>query len=674
MAKTRVFLTGGDQGGWALDDDLEQTRRALEGIVEFADLEQCEVVHTVWWEALRSLPQGALAGKRVVCHLSAELNRYLKLPHFASILPVVGKWVAQSTQAKSQCDVIGIDSVLVPYAVDTSIFRLLDADAQELQRLRNQWSIPSNRYIIGNFHRDTEGGDLVTPKYVKGPDIFAEIVMELARRGLPVHVLLAGPRRFWLRRKLAEYGVPFTYVGRTVEADDVDVNRLPRSLLNQLYNLCDLYLVSSRSEGGPRSLLEAAASKCQVISTRVGLAEDILDQACIYDEPVAAVDMIRRDIENGWLSRFRGENSERVMSGHTPCANAALFSNLYENVHSIRPAHTAVAKRGLRFTEKLRHLYCRLLGNTDRERKLTVGLWHDFVPPPFGGGNQFMLALRKWFGQQEGVRVVNNKVRGVDVHLLNAVRFDVDRVRRARSSRKVPVLHRIDGPISLIRGKDRELDDLCFSLNKELASATIMQSIWTLQRSLELGYHPVRPVVVPNAVDPDIFNPHGRIPFDPSRKIRLISTSWSDNPRKGGAIYRWIESNLDWDRFDYTFVGRASESFQRIRQVEPVPSKELAELLRCHDIYITASSNDPCSNAVIEALACGLPVLYMNDGGHPELVGYGGLPFNDETDILPQLDKIAANYPIFRNLIMVPSLQEVAGNYLLLLREIAADA
>ena len=41
MGKPKVFLTGGDGWGWALDEDLNLTKKALEGIVEFADLANC---------------------------------------------------------------------------------------------------------------------------------------------------------------------------------------------------------------------------------------------------------------------------------------------------------------------------------------------------------------------------------------------------------------------------------------------------------------------------------------------------------------------------------------------------------------------------------------------------------------------------------------------------------
>jgi glycosyltransferase involved in cell wall biosynthesis len=170
-------------------------------------------------------------------------------------------------------------------------------------------------------------------------------------------------------------------------------------------------------------------------------------------------------------------------------------------------------------------------------------------------------------------------------------------------------------------------------------------------------------------VDSEIFHSRGRIPFDPNRKIRLIASSWSNNPRKGGPTYKWIEKNLDWNRFEFTFVGNVSEKFERARHIPPVSSEELSDLLREHDIYITASRNDPCSNALIEAMACGLPALYINDGGHPELVGFGGLPFENEEEIFPQLEKLVDDYESFQRMIVVSAMEDVAGKYLALIRE-----
>ncbi len=38
------------------------------------------------------------------------------------------------------------------------------------------------------------------------------------------------------------------------------------------------------------------------------------------------------------------------------------------------------------------------------------------------------------------------------------------------------------------------------------------------------------------------------------------------------------------------------------------------------DAYVMTKHNDPCPNTVLEAMASGLPVLYSNTGGVPELV------------------------------------------------------
>jgi glycosyltransferase involved in cell wall biosynthesis len=41
--------------------------------------------------------------------------------------------------------------------------------------------------------------------------------------------------------------------------------------------------------------------------------------------------------------------------------------------------------------------------------------------------------------------------------------------------------------------------------------------------------------------------------------------------------------------------------------------------------------NDPCPNVVLEALACGVPVVHSASGGTPELVGEAGLGVASET-------------------------------------------
>src|SRR3546814_2593583 len=72
--RPRVHLMGGDGGGWALDDDLAQTRAALAGAIEEADLGTADILHSVWWVPLLSLSAAQLARKRVICHLSGDVE------------------------------------------------------------------------------------------------------------------------------------------------------------------------------------------------------------------------------------------------------------------------------------------------------------------------------------------------------------------------------------------------------------------------------------------------------------------------------------------------------------------------------------------------------------------------------------------------------------------------
>jgi glycosyltransferase involved in cell wall biosynthesis len=666
MNRVKVFLTGGDDIGWAIDEDRKLTSIALEGLVETVGFEDCDVVHSLWWERLFDLPPNLLIGKRIICHVPGEPFRYLGVPSHSKAIPLVGCWITRTLQAEYQLKSVGISSRVVPYLIDTDIFKPLPKDLDEIVRIHEKWNIPKGVYLIGSFQRDSEGLNLSTPKLVKGPDIFLEILLRLKRSGIRFHVILAGPRRHWLRMKMAEHELPFTYLGESLEHDDISFNSRSRSDLNLIYNFLDLYIVSSRSEGGPHSILEAAGAKCKVISTRVGMAPDVLPGTSLYGTPKEAADLIIDDVEHNTLEAAVDMNYRKVQESHRPESVRSLFLDIYNNINAVE----VVAEQS--FSPSIRLGRTHELNRYNQEgislSNIKVGLWHSFFKPPYGGGNQFMMALRKAL-LRKNVEVVENELdQAIDAYVLNSIHFDVDRFLEFSKHNKLNVIHRIDGPIHLIRGFDREKDELCFNLNQRFAGATVLQSAWTYQRIVEMGYMPVNTTIIHNAVDMDVFNAEGRIPFSKKRKIRLISTSWSNNPRKGGPTYKWIEKNLDWDSFEYTFVGNVSESFERIRHIPPVPSGELARILRNHDIYITASRNDPCSNAVIEALSCGLPVLYYNDGGHPELVGYGGLPFNNEEEIFDQLSRLVDGYESFQRLITVSKLDDVADKYLAMIK------
>jgi glycosyltransferase involved in cell wall biosynthesis len=296
-------------------------------------------------------------------------------------------------------------------------------------------------------------------------------------------------------------------------------------------------------------------------------------------------------------------------------------------------------------------------------RRADIAIFHEFLPPPYGGGNQFLLGLKSEF-EKLGYRIEKNSISpSTRACLYNSFNFDFDRLKRfARSGCRM--VHRVDGPIAAYRGWDDGTDARIRQINDDLAHATIFQSRYSLEKHLELGMTFKSPTVIHNAPDPAIFNLIGRIPFHRDRKTRLISTSWSDNPNKGADFYKRLEQRLDWRKYEYTFVGRSKIRFDHIRMMEPLASGQLADLLRQQDIFITASRNDPCSNSVVEALACGLPCLALRSGGHPELVGQGGFAFSSEQEALELLERLVDEYEARQAKISVLSLREVALRYL----------
>ena len=299
-------------------------------------------------------------------------------------------------------------------------------------------------------------------------------------------------------------------------------------------------------------------------------------------------------------------------------------------------------------------------------RRCDLAIFHDFAPPPAGGGHQFLRALkREW--ERRGLRVEINSVSSTTrACLLNSFNFDADRFRFLRRA-GCRVVHRVDGPLATYRGFDDGTDLRIAEWNREFAQATILQSAFSRRAHAEQGLALRDPVVVSNAADPEIFHPPERRDELRGRKLRVVSASWSDNPNKGADVYAWLDRNLDFSRVDYTFVGRLPAALKNVRVVAPIPSRELADLLRSHDVYLTASRNDPCSNSLVEALACGLPAIYLDSGGHPELAGAAGLAFEKAEQIPDLLDRMAAGLDDYRGRIRAPRIADVAERYLQIL-------
>lgn len=153
--------------------------------------------------------------------------------------------------------------IQIPLGIDLTVFEPKTNSSSV--ELRKQLGIPADAFVIGSFQKDGIGwGDGDEPKLIKGPDIFIKVVAELAKRN-KIHVLLTGPGRGYIKKGLSEAGVPFTHIPYIEDG----------SAVAPYYHALDMYLVSSRIEGGPMAILEAWASGVPITATKVGMIPDI---------------------------------------------------------------------------------------------------------------------------------------------------------------------------------------------------------------------------------------------------------------------------------------------------------------------------------------------------------------------------------------------------------------
>jgi glycosyltransferase involved in cell wall biosynthesis len=285
----------------------------------------------------------------------------------------------------------------------------------------------------------------------------------------------------------------------------------------------------------------------------------------------------------------------------------------------------------------------------------------EFTNKPKGGVFQFTKALMNYL---DGLGCVTNDPKEADIFFMSAFQYADKIIKLKKEYPNKIFIHRIDGPIRLYNRINDRRDLVVNKLNEMIADGTIFQSNWSKEKNINMGLVSTKyESTILNAPNPNIFNTIDKKQFVITNKIRLIATSWSSNWKKGFDVYKWMDENLDFTKYDMTFIGNSPIVFKNIIQKEPMDSESIADELKQHDIFITASKSDPCSNSLIEAMHCGLPSLGLNDGGHPEIIRLGGKVFNNQNDIPHMLDDLVDNYEYYKSNISPPSIDDVGQLY-----------
>lgn len=281
-----------------------------------------------------------------------------------------------------------------------------------------------------------------------------------------------------------------------------------------------------------------------------------------------------------------------------------------------------------------------------------------------GGVTSFRLKFEQGLVAR-GVDVTNNLSEPADAVLVLAGTRHLIRLRRARR-RGQRIVQRLDGINWVHRARWAGMRytlraiygnwNLSF-IRKRLADRVVYQSQF-VKSWWEDGYGVARAPasVILNGVDLDRYTPHG-LHERPSGHDRILIVEGSLTGALNSGLFHAAELAEQLSRrskIELCIAGSVDRRTQNklqdrgalhIRFLDSIPREQIPWLMRSSHFLFSAEVNPPCPNSVIEALACGLPVVGFDTGSLSELVErdagvlapYGTNPWKLQTPDVPAL-------------------------------------
>ncbi len=296
------------------------------------------------------------------------------------------------------------------------------------------------------------------------------------------------------------------------------------------------------------------------------------------------------------------------------------------------------------------------------------------VPTPRGVGGPASFRLR--FSQAL-------QARGIDVCydlddfpydavLLISSTRQVGKLWRAKR-RGIPIIQRLDGlnwmhkrvKFNLRYYLKAEYGNVLMNYSrKHLASRIIYQSEFVVRRWEQVfGPAPVPHDVIYNSVDLADFSPDGpAYPVGERLRILLVEGSFGGGHDIGLKLALDLAEELEDVHHlpaEVVVAGKVPEEVKEQWSAYAtvpllwqgiIPREDIPALDRSAHLYFSAELNAPCPNSVIEAMACGLPVVAYDTGSLAELVGeeagrvvpFDGDPWKPDIPSIPPLAAAAA--------------------------------
>lgn len=144
----------------------------------------------------------------------------------------------------------------------------------------------------------------------------------------------------------------------------------------------------------------------------------------------------------------------------------------------------------------------------------------------------------------------------------------------------------------------------------------ISVSTKNLEESLQLGLGVDKPyAIIPNAIDTSKFSKQDRVilrkRYAIAQEAFVVSFVGTFKERKGPLRVLSAIRQVQDSSIKVLFLGSGPDTpeGEEVLLAKTVPHERIAEYLNCSDVFILPSLAEGCSNAIIEAMACGLPII-----------------------------------------------------------------
>lgn len=253
---------------------------------------------------------------------------------------------------------------------------------------------------------------------------------------------------------------------------------------------------------------------------------------------------------------------------------------------------------------------------------------------------------------------------------------------RAAKGRGVPVVQRLDGMNWLHRRVRTGLrhwlraelgNQLLATIRNQVATRIVYQSQFVQDWWQGVYGNDPRHQIIHNGVDLQSFSPKAsEVPAGASITILMVEGNLIGGYELGlRSVIELVERlRIEKDRkvelkIAGAIAAKEKQKWEHVSQgpinwVGVIPNEQIPSLNRSADMLYSSDINAACPNSVIEALACGLPVLAFDTGALKELVTsdagrvvpYGGDPWKldppDIAGLARGAEEILQNQPAFR--------------------------